>query len=327
MKQQLDYQQLLNENVAEGATTPNPGGVGVCIWSTNDNTVKQWNGTTWNAIPGSGVSSITGTASQVTASASTGAVTLSLPQSIATSSSPTFSGLSLSGGLSFSNAATVSAAGTTQGTATTLTNDTSVVTTCAAGAGVVLPSGTGREITVINRAANALLVYPPSGAAIDGAATNAAVSVPVNGWLTVDCLSSTQYFTIDPVMVGGTGVSITQSNNGTVTIANTLTKFTPTICMQAGDNNTYYFTLYATFPFTINGAYYQTTAGTITANIKIGTTSVTGLSALSLTTTAAAHSTATAANTVSVGNNVSVTFASNSSATYPTITLDCTRTG
>lgn len=42
------------------------------------------------------VSSLTGTANQVIASASTGAVTLSLPQSIATSSSPTFAGLILS---------------------------------------------------------------------------------------------------------------------------------------------------------------------------------------------------------------------------------------
>ncbi len=44
------------------------------------------------------VSSITGTANQVIASASTGAVTLSLPQSIATSSSPTFTGLTIGTG-------------------------------------------------------------------------------------------------------------------------------------------------------------------------------------------------------------------------------------
>ena len=46
---------------------------------------------------GGGVSSITGTANQVIASASTGAVTLSLPQNIATTSSPTFAGETLSG--------------------------------------------------------------------------------------------------------------------------------------------------------------------------------------------------------------------------------------
>ncbi len=50
-----------------------------------------------DAINASIVTSITGTANQVIASASTGAVTLSLPQSIATSSTPTFAGLTLSG--------------------------------------------------------------------------------------------------------------------------------------------------------------------------------------------------------------------------------------
>ncbi len=50
-----------------------------------------------NAITAGYVSSITGTANQVIASASTGAVTLSLPQSIGTGSSPTFTGLTLSG--------------------------------------------------------------------------------------------------------------------------------------------------------------------------------------------------------------------------------------
>lgn len=46
---------------------------------------------------GAGVLSITGTTNQVIASAATGAVTLSLPQSINTSNSPTFVGLTLSG--------------------------------------------------------------------------------------------------------------------------------------------------------------------------------------------------------------------------------------
>lgn len=51
----------------------------------------------------SGVTSITGTVNQVIASAGTGAVTFSLPQSIATNSSPTFSGLEI---LSSTNAST-----------------------------------------------------------------------------------------------------------------------------------------------------------------------------------------------------------------------------
>jgi hypothetical protein len=47
-------------------------------------------------LTNAGVTSITGTANQVTASASTGGVTLSLPQSIHTGASPTFAGATLS---------------------------------------------------------------------------------------------------------------------------------------------------------------------------------------------------------------------------------------
>ena len=123
--------------------------------------------------------------------------------------------MSLSGGMYFSNAASVAAAGTTQGTATVLTADTNAVTSGTGG--VVLPSGVGREITVINRTGSAVNVYPASGYSIDGAGTNAATSVPPNAWITVNCLTSTNYYTIDPVFTAGTGMSITQSNNGTVT--------------------------------------------------------------------------------------------------------------
>lgn len=50
---------------------------------------------TWAAPAATGVTSLTGTPDQVNVSASTGSVTLSLPQSIATTSSPTFAGLTV----------------------------------------------------------------------------------------------------------------------------------------------------------------------------------------------------------------------------------------
>lgn len=60
---------------------------------------------------GGGVTTITGTANQVVASASTGAVTLSLPQSIATSSTPQFAALKLGTSLVFSSTAPTIASG------------------------------------------------------------------------------------------------------------------------------------------------------------------------------------------------------------------------
>jgi hypothetical protein len=74
-------------------------------------------------ITNSGVTSLSGTANQVVVSASTGAVTLSLPQSIASTSSPTFASLSIgSGSLT---AGSVTLADALIGTATTSISGTS----------------------------------------------------------------------------------------------------------------------------------------------------------------------------------------------------------
>jgi hypothetical protein len=81
------------------------------------NTVKVSSGTgitvadvsaTEISVTNTGVTSITGTTNQVIASASTGAVTLSLPQSIATSNSPTFNNLTLNGNLNQSSGSQIS---------------------------------------------------------------------------------------------------------------------------------------------------------------------------------------------------------------------------
>lgn len=65
----------------------------VCV-STTGTTAASWN-SSYFFDNGAGVLSITGTANQVIASASTGAVALSLPQSIAPTSSPSFAALTL----------------------------------------------------------------------------------------------------------------------------------------------------------------------------------------------------------------------------------------
>jgi hypothetical protein len=78
---------------------------------------------TTGAISNSGVTSLAGTADQITASASTGSVTLSLPQSIASTSSPTFAGLSVGSGSVTAGSVTLTDA--LIGTATTSLSTTS----------------------------------------------------------------------------------------------------------------------------------------------------------------------------------------------------------
>jgi hypothetical protein len=168
-------------------------------------------------ITNNGVTAIAGTANQITASASTGSVTLSVPSAFVAPGS-----VQVTTGLFQSTATAVSAAGTTQGTATALTASNNVVTTVGANSGVILPSSTtaGWMITVINRGANPLNVYPNTSAAIDGAAANTPIVVPVNQFLQVINSSNTQWFTVDPVYAAGSGISVA-SGNGILTIANT----------------------------------------------------------------------------------------------------------
>ena len=169
-------------------------------------------------ITNNGVTSLAGTANQITASASTGSVTLSIPSTFVAPGE-----VRITTALSKSLSASVSAAGTNQGTGTALTTDYNVITTAASGTGVVLPTAAtpfGREVTIVNRGANPVVVYPASGAAIDGASTNAGITVPVNGEVSFFSSSATQWYSTNPVIAAGTGVSVTQGN-GAITIANT----------------------------------------------------------------------------------------------------------
>lgn len=88
---------------------------------------------------------------------------------------------------------TVSAAGTVQGDATSLTAATNLVTTVAAGAGVI-PVSTfpdDSEMRIFNGGANSLLVYPTSGGAINGGSSNTAVTLAQGEGLVLARLSST----------------------------------------------------------------------------------------------------------------------------------------
>lgn len=70
----------------------------------------------------------------------------------------------------------ITAAGTnSQANSTLLTTGNNVVSTAAANSGVRLPAGMpGDEVWVYNAGASTMHVYPPSGAAINSGAANAA---------------------------------------------------------------------------------------------------------------------------------------------------------
>lgn len=89
---------------------------------------------------------------------------------------------------------TLSAAGTTQGTATAINTSNVLVSTVASGAGVIIPALQQGDWGIIyNGGANPLLVYPPTGAKINQAATNAGITLATNTNLLFFCFSSTQF--------------------------------------------------------------------------------------------------------------------------------------
>lgn len=100
----------------------------------------------------------------------------------------------------------ISAAGTTQATATALTTDINTISTCAAGAGVILPVGElSKSVTVVNNGANNLAVYPPVGGALGLLATNIASFVSPGQSMTY-----TYSTTLNAGYVGNAPLPITQ---------------------------------------------------------------------------------------------------------------------
>jgi hypothetical protein len=88
------------------------------------------------------------------------------------------------------------ATGTTQADALALSATNSQFATVASGTGAILPSfmQPGDFCRVFNNGANALLVYPLSGAAINNLSANAGFSVAAN--------KSAQFFMLSPTLFG-----------------------------------------------------------------------------------------------------------------------------
>ena len=91
----------------------------------------------------------------------------------------------------------ISANGSTQATATGLSKDINVVSTVSSGQGVKLPTAiAGMVIIIRNSSANNLLVYPPSSAAINALAADAAYTQPTVSTLQYVAVSTSQWYTV-----------------------------------------------------------------------------------------------------------------------------------
>jgi hypothetical protein len=89
----------------------------------------------------------------------------------------------------------LTATGATQATALALAGDINRFTTVAAATGALCPAmNPGDYIEVFNGGANALLVYPPTGAKINALGTNAGYSVATaTPYVRVRCITPLQY--------------------------------------------------------------------------------------------------------------------------------------
>lgn len=127
---------------------------------------------------------------------------------------------------------------------------------------------------------------------------------------------------------GTSGNILTSDGTNWTSAAKSFTGLVEAISFQDANtgiaNQTYVLELYAEYAYTINEMRIISGAGTVTANLKIGSTSVTSCSAVSVTTTIASC-TASGANTVAVGDKITLVLTSASSLDNLQATIKTTR--
>ena len=100
--------------------------------------------------------------------------------------------------------------------------------------------------------------------------------------------------------------------------------------LPVGSADTFTILQSAAFPFTIDKVTYQSSAGGLTADVKVEGTSVTGLGALSITTTEGSTTVAGSPavdNDVAIGDKITVVTSGGSpaAATMVSICLECSK--
>jgi hypothetical protein len=214
---------LVVNNSSAVCTVTASGGATVTAMAANTQSIFTCilaSGTTaasWNSDYGYetiGVATITGTANQVIASSPTGAVTLSLPQSIASTSTPTFASLTLTNPLTLANGGT--------GTAITASNGGIFYSTASAGA---LLSGTATANLPLLSGSTAAPTWGSFALSLGGALTTAgahtlsgafASTFTMTGTTTVTFPTSGTLATtaqLSNFWVDQTGASVTMATN------------------------------------------------------------------------------------------------------------------
>jgi hypothetical protein len=235
-------------------------------------------------------------------------------------------------GPTFGVAAAVTAGTNAQGQGA-MTSDVNVITTNASNpGGVTLPTGTtGRWITVINRTANPVNVYPATGGTIDGLALNGGFLLPGSGRIEFQASSTTQWYS-SANNVDGNGIltlggnlttsgafttTFTMTGNTTVTFptSGTLVTTTGSISGSAGSvANSVTFNNGGTGA--ASGVTYNGSAAQTISYNTVGAPSTTGTNAsgtwgISISGTAATASATAAAvtfNNSNVGDASGITF-------------------
>jgi hypothetical protein len=207
--------------IANTGVTSNVAGTGISVSGATGAVTITNTGVT-SAVAGTGISvsgatgavtftntgatSIAGTTNQITASAATGAITLSTPT---TFTAPGY--VAITTGLYESTTTGITAAGATLGTATALTTSFNLVSTVAAGTGVSLPAPTlaGWAVTIRNGGANTLNIYPNSATAtINGGAAGTPITLATGATVTIEASTagaSSAWFSRSSFGTGGTG--------------------------------------------------------------------------------------------------------------------------
>lgn len=133
----------------------------------------------------------------------------------------------------YTNLSAITSGNNNQTDATELTNDLNIITTAPASTAVKLPSASaGRRITIVNRGANSINVFPGSSAQINSLGLNTAFSnIPSNSYAEFYATSTSQWYSANTATSSITSWNITgnsglnESNNFLGTTDGTNLKF------------------------------------------------------------------------------------------------------